>query len=243
MRDYLNKTIEDCRLLVEKIKFDKSHPWHKYIVSFYGSILELSKVILVLYDARSPIGIAIILRTLLEAYADFKNLCNDPTYGNYLELNNICEELKLYDEAKIGGNPYLEGVVNIQGRDEHLQKLRKRKELLKGKGFKKLKIFEKFQKAQLLNEYRSIYILFSSETHNNLSALDLRHMSIDENSMDYDMHIFKPINPDEMSHLLTTTVGILVDSTEAIHTILRSSNMDRALKLKSNYLKKVNNKK
>jgi len=243
MRDYLNKTIEDCRLLVEKVRFDKYHPWHKYIVSFYGSILELSRGILVLYDARSPIGITIILRTLIEAYADFKNLCNDPTYGNYLELNDICEELKFYDEAKKKVNPYLEGVANIQELDKHLQKLRKRKELLKGKGFKKLKIFEKFQKAQLLNEYRSIYVLLSSETHNNLSALNLRHMSIDKNSMDYDMHISKPINLDEMSHLLTTTVEILVDSTGAIHTILRSSNMDRALKLKSNYLKKVNNKK
>ena len=88
--------------------------------------------------------------------------------------------------------------------------------------------------------------MLSSEAHNNLSALDLRHISIDENSMDYDIHIFKPINPenpDEMSHLLTTTVEILVDSTEAIHTILRSSNMDRALKLKSNYLKKIDNNK
>ncbi len=63
------------------------------------------------------------------------------------------------------------------GRRKNAQELK----ALQAKGVEKLDIDERFKRAQLTNEYESMYAILSSEMHNNVSSLQSRYTDWDDN--------------------------------------------------------------
>jgi len=99
--DFLKKAHDQCLDLSEKLIFNNHDTRHVLIISIYGSILELIASIVVLADKKLVTGIPILLRSLLEAYVDFHNLCKDPNYRYFVEYEFVITKQFIIDYVEI----------------------------------------------------------------------------------------------------------------------------------------------
>jgi hypothetical protein len=204
------------------LKFDKKHPWHRNLVALYCSLIEYSDSLIFLSDKEKSIGVPVIFRGLLEAYVEFKNLAEDKAYGHHMEASYSKEWLKVIQEASkqqndfladIAQDPLLEGQIR-----EHKEKLEK----LKANGYSPLTQFGKFDRAGMADEYRSIYNFVCAHSHNNIRALIDRFFLIDEKAGDFELALFRGVEPGEHEHYLITGRHFLRNASRNIHALLRT---------------------
>lgn len=232
--DYLKKLHDTLVEFSRELKFDKKHPYHFNLVALYGSMLELSASILALIDQRFRTGIPSIFRTLLETYVEFTNLYNNKTYGYYMEASHIKAWLKLLKEAKLGQNPYLTTITELTNLDALISGNEKLLKDLEMNGFTPLPIYTRFEKANLLNEYRSIYNLMSGDAHSNIQALLDRHLEIKDN-YDFNIVYFKDENISRFHPFIYSITNFLINASINIHQELKSSKITSVLKLNNEF--------
>ena len=201
------------------------------LISLYGSMLELANSICVLVEGDSPIGIPILLRSMLEAFVDFSNLEATRTYGYHMDAVNIKEWIRILEEAKRGDNPYLEGISKLPNLDKVLCDYKKQLEELKEKGYSPLSHFQKFDKSNQSKEYRSFYNFLCCDAHNNIRSLISRHADITDDQSDYQVQFFPSVDLDSIVHYIDSCLGILIASTLLIHKALGSPNTYEAEQL------------
>ncbi len=219
---FLRRSISVCTELARALQFDKTHKWHVNLVSLYGSMLELANSICVLVEGDSPIGIPILLRSMLEAFVDFSNLKETRTYGYHMDAAHVKEWIRILEEAKRGDNPYLAEISKLPNLDNILSDYKKQLEELENKGYTPLSHFQKFDKSNQTKEYRSFYNFLCCDAHNNIRSLISRHADIAEDHSDYQLQFFPPIDLDSIVHYIDSCLGILIASTEMIHKALGS---------------------
>jgi len=216
------KTIHDeFQPLSVKITFDKANPRHRNAMALYGSIIELTGSIIILLDRGMASGVPILLRAILEAFVDLVNLTRTAQYGYYLEVSYIKEWLKILDEAKLGKNEYLASITALLTLDETIAKWRKEKAKLEAKGFHALKIEQKFKQADMEKEYRSIYNILCSDSHNNLRSLIDRHIQREET--DFEIVFYKAYTSEDSAHFVGTNAELLLRATQVVHDFFDSS--------------------
>lgn len=221
--DFLKRAHDEFQPLAEKLKFDKSHPWHRNSIALYGSILELTGSSILLVENRLLSGVPVLMRTILEAYVDLTNLINDKSYGYVLELSYLKEWLKLLNEAQKGNNQYLASISEASDLNQNIAKWQAEISTLESSGHQTLKKYEKFKLADMEDEYRSTYNTLCGDSHNNIKALINRHMEIDQE--DFNMVIYKDYSPEDSAIYVGTGAEILVRATEKIHSFLSSDCM------------------
>lgn len=221
--------LEDFRQAISKvldyfecINFDKKQPWHRDIVSLYCSLVEYSDNLFVLFEKQKVVAMPLILRSMLEAYVDLKNLCAEKTYGYNLQASNIKEWLKLAREAGKLQNPYLEGLSTAKNFEEQVAEWETELSVLKEKGFVPLRQDQKFQYADMENEYRSIYNYLCSYSHNNIRALIDRHIEINEEKSDFKIVMFPEFNGEKAEHYISTAIICLNQSSKIVHATLKT---------------------
>jgi len=84
----------------------------------------------------------------------------------------------------------------------------------------KITVSERFDRADMLNEYYSIYHLLSADTHGNIIALVSRHLKIKES--DFDIVYYKDIPIEEFLWYINVTCVLLVRSATGIHGLLNT---------------------
>lgn len=206
----------------EYIKFDKKQPWHRDIVSLYCSLVEYSDNLFALFEKQKVVAMPLILRSMLEAYVDLKNLCAEKTYGYNLQASNIKEWLKLTREAGKLQNPYLEGLATANEFEEQVEEWQTELRDLKEKGFVPLRQDQKFQIAGMENEYRSLYNYLCSYSHNNIRALIDRHLEINEDKTDFKIVMFPEFSAGKADHYISTAIICLNESSKIVHTALET---------------------
>lgn len=217
----LLKTVHDEALnRVSHFRFDKKHPWHLHLLGLYGTLIELSSAIIVLINEKQSIGVPILFRTFLEAYVDFINLSGDRSYGNSMRAAYNDQLLKFLNEAK-GNNPYLAGISNIPNLDEEIQSLSTELNELEQKGYRPLLIMERFKKANMIEEYRSLYSMMCAHSHNNIRAFVDRHIEISEN--DFKVVYYKDTPLESFLPVVDSTCVALINVSQKIHEILGTS--------------------
>lgn len=177
--NFLKKIHDDCIELSKSIKFDKKHPRQLHLIGLYGSIVELSGCIITLIDEKKWIGIPSLFRSALEASVDLINLHANAEYGYFMEASYYSNWLKVLKEARKGKNPFLSEISKVKNLDLEIITYEKEKSSLKARGYIPLQIVDKFEKAGLINEYRSMYAFLSNDAHSNISSLIDRHYRID----------------------------------------------------------------
>ena len=227
----LLKKLHDTLLEFSKIlTFDKSHPWHRNLIALYGSLIELSRALLVLLNERGMIGIPSIFRTFLETYVEFHNLLKDKTYGYYMEAQYNDQWLRLLKEAVKGSNPYLKSIYELPDLQQQIANMEKELSNLKSKGYSPLKVRERFEKAGILNEYYSMYNMLSTDTHGNIRALIKRHIEI--KGADFDIVFYKDEPIEEFLSYIDSTCGMLINASIGIHELLESKVLSEINSLK-----------
>lgn len=204
------------------ISFDKSHAWHRDMVCLYCSIVEYSETLYFLGKGKKGVVIPLVIRSLLEAFVDLKNLCANRKYGYYLQASDIAEWLRVTKEAGKLENPYLDGMTSATGFEEQVSLWEKELDGLQNKGYSKLSHFEKFKMAGMENEYRSVYNFLCSYSHNSIRALSDRHIEFNEDKSDFKMIMFSEVKTDEVDLYLSVGKQCLVESSKLVHTALET---------------------
>lgn len=215
MIDYLKRLHDDALRLLPRIKFDKHHALHFALLSLYGSLIELAGCILILMDNRGRLGVPSVFRTFLETYVELHNLVRDANYGYYIDANDAKEWLRVLKAARDGKNPYLTGYAALPNLPEIIAKYEDELANFKTRGFQPLSIRDRFQRADMLDEYESFYNFLCAEAHSNKRALIGRHAEI--GAGDYDLVVYKNAPDAEYIEYLDSAAGLLVSATVSIH--------------------------
>ena len=236
---YLGELHDRCSELLSEIKFDKHHILHFCLVSLYSSLIELVGCILILMKNNAKLGIRPLFRTFLETYVEFQNLSQDPKYGYHIDANDLKEWLKVLRAARDTNNPYLVDIGALPNLDSIIKESEQQLQEPKDKGYEPLNIYYKFKRADMEEEFRSLYNFLCTESHSNKRALINRHAEI--NDSDYDIVLYK--NPPDESFLpvLDSAAGLLVSATIRLHEVLDSCEVSKA-KLLEEGLKEARSK-
>jgi len=167
----------------------------------------------------------------LEAFVDLRNLCKDPKYGYSLTINSSKESIKFLKAAKDDKNVYAEMIAKDPNIDKHIADYEKQVERLKNKGNKGLNIKEKFKKADMLDEYLTIYNMLCAATHNDIRALRTRHIVIDKSS--FSLEIFKNQDTEAMYEFLGISSELLLRATYEVHSLLNSGKDEKLQSLRN----------
>ncbi|MBI3894684.1 MAG: hypothetical protein HY313_02015 [Acidobacteria bacterium] len=204
---------------ITSLHFDKTHAMHFTLVSLYGSLIELTGCMLTLLENRGKIGIPSLFRTFLETYVEFHNLIQEPTYGYHMEASKVKEWIKIF-RAAAEGNPYLAGIASMPNLSEVVEKEERQLKDLESKGYKPLTIYQRFERAGMVEVYRSLYNFVSSDCHSNIRALIERHVDLGDD--DFTPVLYKNAPDERFLWLLGPTAELLVSATIDIHEYFKS---------------------
>jgi hypothetical protein len=214
------KKLHDHSLeLLRNVTFDKRLEADGYVVCLYASMIELGGGIVTLIERDRRTALSAVFRTFLEAYVDFKNVLEDPTYIKNCYARHHADWLRVLKHSR-NPNPYLAGIGAHADRDAVLKRHDTELQRLKKEGFAPLKIVERFERAGMGDEYRSIYHFESDGSHNSLQALIGRHIELGENG--FGLALYKKHALDDYAAILDSTAGLLMNATEKIHERLKS---------------------
>lgn len=193
------------------LRFDKTHPQHAYAMCLHGRIVELASAMLALLKSHDLAGIPHLLRGQLEAFADLKNLVASADYLYRMEAAQLNEQIRVYETA-LGPNPppVLGMLTESSETPTSLAAAKARLEKLKKEGRGPLKIRKRFSKAKLAAEYDSLYALLCRHSHNNLSALEERHVA--RSGEHYELQIFQGDPPDDLVMFLDISLKVAIQS-------------------------------
>ncbi len=212
---FLKRLHDACIRLSEHLVFDKKHPRHLHLVGLYGSLIELTGSLITLIEEKRRTGVSPIFRSFLETFVEFVNLHADAKYGYHMDVSYHKQWLKVLREAKNGSNPFLKDIAAANNLDE---KIREHEEALRGlerMGYKPLYVFDRFEKAGMVSEYRSLYNFLSSDAHSNIRALIDRHIEVHAN--DFTVVYYKDEPLEDFLPKLDSTASSLVDASSKIH--------------------------
>ena len=219
--DFMKQAHDGLQPLSATLSFDNAKPQHRELIALYGSIIELTGAVIALVDKRLITGVPILLRSVLEAYVDLHNLAEKSSYSYVLELEHIKQWIEILREANTGKNEYLAAIAGAPELNDQIAKWTKRKDDLEKKGFRALRIKQKFQRAGMEREYRSQYNQLCCDAHNNLRALIARHIQMNEDGLG--VVYYKPYTPDDSAVHVGTNAELLVRASQEIHAFFKSS--------------------
>jgi hypothetical protein len=198
---------------VATMTFNKHDETQRIIVCLYATMLEQSESVAILLSNNKPAGTDAILRSILEASVDLTALLDDPNYLHSMNAAYHKEWAKLIEQGVSGDNKFLEGFGKEAGITEALAEHNAQLKALIDAGHQPLNNYERFKRANMIEEYRSIYNMLCSESHNNIRVLMHRHMV----AKDGDIELHLSSDDGEYEVTLDSIAGILLNATLAIH--------------------------
>lgn len=209
------------------LTFEKQQSWPRNLIALYCSLIEYSESLIFLAENNKRISIPIIFRSLLEAFVDFKNLAEDKTYGYHMEASYEKEWLKVIKEAKTKNNAFLALLSEHSMLKNEMLRHQAQLDDLEKKGYRPLSQFDKFERAGMLEEYRSIYNFVCSHSHNNIRSLISRFFEIDELAQNLNIAVFQEYKVGEYDHYLQSGTCFLRNGSHNIHAILETGYANR----------------
>jgi Family of unknown function (DUF5677) len=193
--------------------FDKRNQVDFARVALYSTLIEFTGAIICLIENRARVAVPSAFRSLLEAAVELRNLNKDPSYVEHMYASHTKQWLDVLNEAK-KGNPYLASLKQLN-LDEIIDNDERALERLRKKGKHPLNIYDRFERADMVEEYRSMYNFLSCDAHSNIRALVSRHF--EETSSDFDLVLYKDEPLESFLATLDSVAGLLVEASVATH--------------------------
>ncbi len=218
--ELLCKATGEAVIKASELHFDKRNSQHLFATCLYGSVLELITACLTLTRERQTGAVLILLKSLLEAYADLLNVIRDKAYFRRMAATGVQQRIKLYKAAlRNMTNPFLQGIVASVPADKQ-KDLERQIGQYRARNEGPLGVWERFTLAGMNDEYQSIYWSLCLYAHHDIAALEERH--IEGQNGNFRVVFFKGKelgNFLEYLHLLSVC---LTDSSIKIHKLLNS---------------------
>jgi hypothetical protein len=165
------------------------------------TIAELYIAMLSVMQSRAQSHAPVLVRSMHEAFVDLQNLVADSSYADQMRYDNADQMLKTsggFQEA-----PDLkEDEEALNTLAEWSAKEQKTLDELKAKGYKSLKIFDKFDRAGLAREYATGYRFFCSFSHSDLNTLIARHAGLGH------LRFTDPLPAETLKSILSIAINI-----------------------------------
>lgn len=205
----LEKLLAECQERSSRISFDMASPQQSAAVALLGSILELSQDCSQLLQVKRRIGPKVLVRSLLEAFVELKNLTEDPRYLGFMTYSQLVQHRKLLNMAHEPTgveNPYFADLLANQATPGRRAEIKLELECLESEGFCELAIAERFRRAGEAHRRESIYQLLAQESHHNIAVLESRHLvKVDGRPR---VVFFQPEGPEQLLADADTIAGI-----------------------------------
>jgi hypothetical protein len=202
-------TVLDC---ADRLVGPEDSARHLHAVALHATVTELLSGCVLLAMHEHATGIPILLRSMYEALVDLDNLLRDRDYMEQIEAANLSQVVKLLRAAK--SNPLLRGIDQSHG--VRLPEFEARLEALKKSKRRPLHIEDRCRKVNRLNEYESLYAVFSLDVHSNSAALGDRHISESDDGTTQ-IAFFGVMDPKITASRLDHGLRLLIDSARMIH--------------------------
>jgi hypothetical protein len=217
----LDAVLADSMHLTAEVRFDKEHSQQLTLMCLYCTVVELAHSERALIDKGQTTALPIVLRSIFEAYADLRALLSDAAYAKRMYATFLQEKVRfLKNVLRTPSNPFLVGVRSEMAVEQEIGQLEAEIAELEKEGKKPLSNFSRFDAAKLEHEYQSIYWLLCLEGHNNMSALDDRH--IEKRGEEYDVVLFKEADPKDLVRIVDALLAVLTDCGIRVHKVLNS---------------------
>ncbi len=213
--EFLKRLHDECISHSQHIVFDKKHPRHLYLVGLYGTLIELTGSLITLIERKHRTGVPPIFRAFLEAYVEFKNLHENAEYVYHMDASYNEQWLMVLREAKNQPNLYLKDISEMDNLDEQIKEHENTLTELNKKKYGPLNVYQRFEKAGMIKEYRSLYNFLSNDAHSNIRALLSRHLEIHEDDFKVVYYNNEPL--EGFLPKLDSTAVSLIEASLAIH--------------------------
>ena len=208
------KAHDECVKLCSELTLDGSTTCYQLMAPYYLHLIELLGSYLALAKLGHPSGTQSIFRTFLECYVELTNLDSDENYWLYVYANYHAEQKKF-----LGADPKTNPVMALmvaspvvaESKSKHEAALKK----LKLRGYSKLSVKERFEKADMLTEYETLYCMESGGTHADLRALIKRHFI--NNGDHIRFGVYEPCRAEEFNVRLGLMLKLLLSAARRTH--------------------------
>ena len=217
LESVIRDSIDDAAV----IRFDKDHPQQLAVVCIYCTLIELAHCELVLLENEGFTALSVVLRSMFEAYSDFLAALNDVDYHKKMYATLLDEQVRfLKNVAKSPTSSIFVDVAANLNVDERLKKLEEELKQYKKDNHKPLSTSDRFKAAGLEHEYQSVYWLLCLEGHNNISALENRH--IEKSGEEFGVALFKVTNHTDILRVLDSLIALIIVSGIKLHEIMNT---------------------
>lgn len=212
----------------DSLHYNPDAPYEKALIVLHARVVDLCFSVFRELSSGYHSSAFIITRSALEALVDLRCLINDESYLENLQQSDLKQKkIFLTEVTENRDNPYAQG-----NHETHLKELSEVTELL-SKLPKDLTIRKKFEMAEAIDWYKTVYNKLCIHSHNNFSVLKSRHLSkegriIFQKSADSSDHDF----------LGGTSLGLCAGSLEEVSTKLNISNREfvvQAIKIRERW--------
>ncbi len=216
----LATVLADSNRYAAEFRFNKHHSQQLTVVCMYCTILELSHGGQALIEKGQSTALPVILRSIFEAYADLRALIDDPDYDKRMYATFLQQKVRfLKNVLRTPSNPFFAGIRARVDVIDEIANLELEIAQFEGQGRKPLSTFSRFDTATLEHEYQSIYWLLCLDGHNNLSALNDRHIEGDFD--EFNVVLFKEANPADLIRNFDALLAVLLDAGIRVHEFLK----------------------
>jgi len=231
------ETLELLKVLHERLlrlaatlRFNKRNLLDMHRVALYGTLLELTGCMIQLVEHDGRTGVPSLFRAFLEAAVELRNLARDSAYIEYINASHVDQWLKVLKEAKKGKNPYLASIAALSDLDAQIADQEKQLKEFESKGIRPLNVFERFDRADMVEEYRSLYNFLSCDSHSNTRALISRHIEL--GSHDFEVVYYKDEPIESFLSTLDSTAGLLIEASQSVYEAFKSESLGEVQKLR-----------
>lgn len=205
---------------IEALRFDGTHPWHRSLTQLYATTIEYASAIIALISSGCTIAVPSVLRSSIEAHLDFVNLAKDRRYGYRLELTRLEEYSKFVENALKGTNPFTSALAPSE-LQENLHMVKGKVQFLKHeKGARRLSPKIKFELADELDSYDTLYWILCCEAHNDGVALSIRHAEQSADGAGPAIALYKPMDSERIDVYIHCVCRILIADAEVLFKTL-----------------------
>jgi hypothetical protein len=217
----LERHYQRCIEMVAGIRFSNSVPQQVLALCLYCSIIELCSSTLILIQRRQFIGVPLLIRSMYEADVDLVNILNDSDYFKSLYATYLTKMTGVIQQAHNSESPgFMKAAGGIEEMRAFLREKNNELKSLKRDGHKPLQMKDRFCRAKLDEEYISSYAYLCRYSHNDIVALQNRHLRTVGDEPE--LKVFNEIGLQDETHLIDLADAVLLRASERVHRFFDS---------------------
>lgn len=217
-REHLRSLVMCAVNTLPQVRFSKNDSQHFVAICLYGTVLQSASDCYRLMQEPTVL-VAGALRGILESYADLATICADRNHTKRMLATLYDEQRKhLEDMIRAPANPFHIDVAQHIDPAAKLKEVAAELQSLREQGHHPLSVYDRFAQAGLTDLYRTAYWQLCLQAHNNIVALERRH--IRRVGGDFEIDVFSENGDDEIRMHCDTLGGILVQSTRKLYELV-----------------------